>query len=310
MKRTLKYILIFALLAGGAVLCAIRWKAWFEMPAEYKWTGDTLDYVIPYPSGDSIHTFLILGDVHSHLMRADFDTLAARVPDIDAVVQVGDFLDRGYTYYQQLFLREWTHSALYGLPVITCPGNHEYSKGLNKCLSEVWTATFDHPHNGPVGVPGASYYVDMPSVRFIVIDTNPLARMVHFTRTLTWMRQAMNTAHEKFIVVLMHHPVLSAAKGRCNPLLYTAFRHALGDADLVLAGHDHSYMRLTPFVVLNTAGSAKTQRSLPLAQMTDTVPVYGVLKMDTLSASGSCLQFNVYRLDDATLIDSLYVKHD
>lgn len=310
MRRTLKYILILALIAGGAVFCIIRWQAWFGMPTEHKWTGDTIDYVIPYPSGDSIHTFLILGDIHSQLMQADFDTLAARVPDADAVVQVGDWLERGYTYYQQLFLREWTHSALYGLPVITCPGNHEYVKGVRKRLSDIWMNTFDHPHNGPVGVPGASYYVDLPSVRFIVIDTNPLARMVHFTRTLTWIRQAMNDAQGKFIVVLMHHPVLSVAKGRCNPFVYAAFRHALGDADLVIAGHDHSYMRRTPFVVLNTAGKAKAQRPLPLAQSTDSVPVYGVLKISNLQSPVSNLQFSVYRLDDATLIDSLYVNHD
>ena len=77
-------------------------------------------------------------------------------------------------------------------------------------------------------------------MRCIVIDTNPLTRTVWLTRTLTWLREAMYGAGGRYTVVLMHHPVLSPAEGRFNPLEYATFRHALGDADLVLAGHDHS----------------------------------------------------------------------
>lgn len=303
MRKWIKFIVLMILLASGAVLCAIRWQAWFSMPPEPAWTGDTIDYTFPYPTEGT--TILILGDIHNHLMQADYDTLAARVPDIDAVAQVGDWMERGQEYYRQELLREWTHSALMGLPVIACPGNHEYSKGIRKTISPVWERTFDHPHNGPVDVPGVSYFVDIPQVRFIIIDTNPLVRLADLTRTLTWLRQTMNTADDRFIVVLMHHPVLSVGKGRYNPLIYSAFRHALGDADLVIAGHDHSYMRRTPFVVLNAAGKPKPQQPVFEPEVTDTVPVYGVLQ-----SSISNLQFNVYRFNDNTLIDSLYVIHD
>ena len=303
MRKWIRFIVFMLLLAGGAVVCAIRWQAWFGMPAEPTWTGDTIDYAFSYPTEGT--TVLVLGDVHNRLMQADYDTLAARVPDADAVAQVGDWMERGQEYYRQELLREWTHSALMGLPVIACPGNHEYSKGIRKAISPVWERTFAHPHNGPVGVPGVSYYTDLPQIRFIVIDTNPLVRLVDLTRTLTWLRHAMNTAGDRFIVVMMHHPVLSVGKGRYNPLVYTAFRHALGEADLVIAGHDHSYMRRTPFVVLNAAGKPKPQRPLFAPEVTDTVPVYGVLQ-----SSISDLQFKVYRLNDASLIDSLYVYHD
>ena len=314
MRRWLKIAIPSLLLAGGAVLCALRWQAWFGMPAEPKWNGETIDYVFQYPTTNdqrpitndqSESTILILGDIHSRLTRADYDTLAARVPQIDAVAQIGDWMDRGQNYYYQLLVREWTNSALNGLPVIACPGNHEYTKGLNKQLSPVWEHAFNHPDNGPVGVPGASYYLDLPSVRFIVIDTNPLVRMVYLTRTLTWLEEALKTADGRFTVVLMHHPVLSVGKGRANVLVYSTFRHALSKADLVLAGHDHSYMRRTPFVVLNTAGKTKTQKYHYTPEVTDTVAVYGVLQ-----SSISNLQFKVYRLNDNTLIDSLYVKHD
>lgn len=313
MRKWIRFIVIVLLLAGGAILCVIRWQAWFSMPAEQNWTGDTLYYSFPSPMDTAFHpladdntlTILVLGDVHNRLTSTDYDTLAARVPQADLVAQVGDWMDRGQYYYYQLLLREWTNSDMCGMHVIATPGNHEYSKGLSKTLSPVWEEAFSHPDNGPKGVPGASYFIDLPSIRLITIDTNPLTRLQHLTRTLTWLREAMNTAGERFIVVMMHHPVLSVGKGRANVLVYSAFRHALGEADLVLAGHDHSYMRRTPFVVLNTAGNPKRQKFHYTPDVTDTAPVYGVI-----SARQNQLQFNVYRLSDGALIDSLHVNHD
>ena len=325
MRKWINIALITLLLAGGVVLCVIRWQAWFSMPAEPLWTGDTLDYVFPSYSeavfqqsglsaDDSLRSsnrrdtlvVLVLGDIHNRLQREDYDTLAARVPQADVLAQSGDWLDRGQNYYYQLLLREWTNSDLYGLPVIVCPGNHEYSKGLNKSISPVWEHAFPHPNNGPVAVPGASYYVDLPHTRFIVIDTNPLTRLVNLTRTLTWLRRTMNEADGRFIVVMMHHPVLSAGKGRFNALIYATFRHALGEADLVIAGHDHSYMRYSPFVVLNAAGRFKPQHTHFRPEATDSVPTYSVIAItDSLPE----LRFKTYRLSDGIAIDSLYVKH-
>ena len=116
MRKWIRFIVFMLLLAGGAVVCAIRWQAWFGMPPEPTWTGDTIDYAFSYPTEGT--TVLVLGDIHNRLMQADYDTLAARVPDADAVAQVGDWMERGQEYYRQELLREWTHSALMGLPVI------------------------------------------------------------------------------------------------------------------------------------------------------------------------------------------------
>lgn len=304
MRKWVSIILISLLLAGGAILCIVRWQAWFGMPAEPQWTGDTLSYTFPL-AGDSCSTILVLGDIHNRLTRAEYDMLAARVPQADAVAQAGDWMDRGQNYYYQLLLREWTNSALYGRSVIACPGNHEYSKSIPKRLSPVWRTAFNVPDNGPVNVPGASYYVDIPNLRFIVIDTNPLDRLVYLTRTLTWLRTLMYSADNRYIVVMMHHPVLSVGKGRFNALIYATFRHAIGEADLVIAGHDHSYMRRRNFVVLNAAGVPKEQRTLFEPDVTDSVPTYGVLTIDP-----SSLVFRAYRFNDGQIIDSLYVCHD
>ena len=112
------------------------------------------------------------------------------------------------------------------------------------------------------------------------------------------------------MVVMMHHPVLPACKGRFNPLEYASFRRALGDADLVISGHDHSYMRRSSFVVVNAAGRPKKPGTGLQADVRDSVPVYGVMRVENLQSPISNLQFTVHRLDDGVVIDSLYVCHD
>lgn len=330
MRKWIKIVFWTLLLAGGACICAIRWQAWFGMPQEQPWQGDTLTYRFPSFAQEPVRGFvlteegwrdkwtpnsldiLVLGDIHNRLQQSDYDLLAARVPQADLVAQTGDWMDRGQEYYYQSLLREWLPSRLCGLPVIVCPGNHEYSKGVSKELSPVWENAFPQPLNGPSDVPGRHYFVDFPSLRIIVIDTNPLNRLVWLTRTLTWLRETMYSAGDRYLVVLMHHPVLSAAQGRVNPLEYAAFRHALGEADLVIAGHDHSYMRRDPFVILNTAGKPKEQHLTVPAQATDTVPVYAVLsvKEERGNWQKGGLFFKVYRLEDGKQIDELYVHHD
>lgn len=131
---------------------------------------------------------------------------------------------------------------------------------------------------------------------------------------MTWLRGVMTQARAdgRFVVVMMHHPVLSVGKGRANVLIYSAFRHALGEADLVLAGHDHNYMRRTPFVVINTAGKPKEQKFFYTPEAVDSVPAYAVIETTTNadSTGHGPLIFKTYRLTDGALIDSLYVHHD
>lgn len=321
MRKGLKITFWIILLAAIATVVIVRWQAWFGTPEEPMWTGDTIVYTIPSLPAENAEdallyelngelNILVLGDIHNGLTRDNYDTLAARVPQVDLIAQTGDWLERGQFYYLQAMLHEWVPSALSNVPVVACPGNHEYSKGLLKTVSPVWTQTFTHPHNGPEEVPGEHFYVDLPNLRFIIIDTNPLIRLPYLTRTLTWLRETMDQADGRKVVVMMHHPVLSPAKGRFNPLIYAAFRNALGEADLVIAGHDHSYMRCAPFVVVNAAGKPKQQRTNLHAEVTDSIPVYSVLTVTQPAHSQPAeLFFKTYRLSDGLMIDSLYAGH-
>jgi predicted phosphodiesterase len=250
---------------------------------------------------------LIFGDIHNNLNLKDYNSIAQRHPGIDIVAQAGDWMERGQSYYYQSLLCEWIPSKLSKLPVINCPGNHEYRKGIRKSLPNDWYTWFPHPQNGTVDHKGSMYYIDFPQLRFIVIDTNPLNRIVHLTRTLTWIQEAINTTGDRHIIVMMHHPVLSAAKGRFNPLIYAFLRHPLGKTDLVISGHDHSYMRHMPFVVLNSAGKPKTPKQYKHLTIEEQaiVPVYSILSFPTHQTP----ILRTYRISDGYMIDSCYVHH-
>lgn len=337
MRRWIKIAIWTLLLAAGVIVCIVRWQAWFGMPAEPVWRGDTLTYTFPTFGQDSVPGFvatsdgwqdtlspqsldiLVLGDIHNRLQQADYDSLAARVPQADAIAQAGDWMDRGQEYYHQLLLREWVPAGLSHLPVINCPGNHEYSKGLHKELFPHWKDCFTQPAV-EIAAPGIFYHVDFPQLRFIVMDTNPIDLLVYRTRVLTWLRGLMNTAGNRYIVVMMHHPVIPAGKGRFNPTIYTAFRYALGQTDLVIAGHDHNYSRRMPFVVVNAAGVPKPQRDPVNFEFITADPVYSVITIQNpqspisnhrspISDHQSPLLFRTYRMSDGMLIDSVYVEH-
>lgn len=309
-----KYVFLTIVLASLTTLCIVRWHAWFNMPPEPKWEGPIRDYTFPMFEEDKTPNsfdILVLGDIHSKLKTADYNLLAKRVPQADVIAQVGDWMAWGQNYYYQDLLQEWLPSNLSGLPVIATPGNHEYTKGLIKRRTEPWDHAFQHLKNGPKGVPGVTGYMDLPYIRLIVIDTNPLWRIMHFTRTLTWLHRTMSEAGDRYTMVLMHHPVISVAKGRFNPMIYAFFHHALSRADLVIAGHDHSYMRKTPFVILNTAGDLKAQHGIG-AQVTDTAKVYSVISIQKpiIPEQQPEMVFKTYRMEDGQVIDSLYVHHN
>lgn len=325
MRRKIKIAIFFILLTGSAIVCAVRWQAWFGIPEEPLWTGEEHTYQFHTFEADTVHGFthtedgwtntstpqsldiLILGDIHNNLTTTDYNQIAKLHPEIDIIAQTGDWLERGQFYYYQSLLSEWVPSKLSKLPVINCPGNHEYTKGFLKSLPSDWYAWFPHPQNGTIDHKGSMYFIDFPQLRFIVIDTNPLNRLIYITRTHTWVQKAINSAGDKHIIAMTHHPIFSAAEGRFNPLIYASLRHSLGQTDLTISGHDHTYMRYMPFVVLNSAGKSKTPKQYRHinieCQAEDAV--YSILSFPKNKKP----ILRTYRISDGYIIDSCYVHN-
>lgn len=325
--RRLVYILsILILLTIGAIVCAYRWQAWFVNPAEPDWTGDTLSLHFHSFVGDSVPGFiydgcnwvetdddddddlciLLFGDVHNKVDSAMWRSIAEANPQADAYAQLGDWVERGYFYYYQRLYQQIGGSAFANLPVITIPGNHEYYKGVCKHLSPLWSENFAHPENGPYGQP-TTFYVDFPNLRMICIDTNRLSHFVQYTRLMTWIRSVINTADNRFVVVMMHHPVFSSGKGRQNLLIRALLWDPLRKADVVFAGHDHGYMRKMPFINTNAATKFYRQKNISSAekviaeqQLYQRIDVFGGDGRDTMRVR-TYLMYNNSPVDEVVL---------
>lgn len=333
--RKTSLILLAILLAGGGILCAVRWRAWFVNPDEPVWTGDTipcsfhtfaeksLDGFARYEDGHSVIwqdlkqpgtlAFLLLGDVHNSIDSLQWAALAQRHPDIDFYAQLGDLLERTYFFYMQQLAAGIHGTPFRQLPVVTVPGNHEYRKGIVRRLPELWYSTFPQPLNGPQRFAGSTYYVDFPDLRLIAIDTNGLQRLSDYTIVNTWVRKALQEAGDRFTVVIMHHPVFSAAKGRQNPFVRLTFRRVLGNADIVFAGHDHNYARRLPFIVTNSAKKHYRQKKNPnVERICSGQQVYNLVTLRRHSLSGTtgdtlCIETRL--LDTGEEIDLVQIVH-
>lgn len=321
MRRTIGILLTTIILATGVTICALRWNAWFGMPAEPEYKGDKLDFhfttfassEVPgfnYNNGiwqDTVESdtlnILILGDIHNNLTQSDWRNILSSHPEIEAYAQLGDMLERPYEFYEQQLYHSLDSTGFEYLPIIATPGNHEYTKGIFPKISNRWELQFENPKNGPYGFEGRSYYVDFNTIRLITIDTNGLNHLADFTRVLTWLNKVIMERSDAMKVVIMHHPVYSSAKGRQNPWIRLFFRNILSKADLVFSGHDHSYYRMLPFVGTNAA--KKHYRTKPLkgsAKQEEDIQVYEIIQCwkDTI-------EMKTYDISSNELVDEAIV---
>lgn len=266
------------LLVGGAVLCFLRWQAWFGMPAEPTYVGDTLTTPFHCFGDDSVPGFIrteqgwqdtiepqvlrmiVLGDVHNQLDSADYAGIMARHDSVDCYAQVGDWMERCYFYYAQQLYHQIAGTGMDMLPVICCPGNHEHTKGIMRTLPDMWTNIFHHPDNGPERFIGSTFYVDFPQLRLIAINTTGLQRLSDYTITNTWLKRSLRTAGDRFTIVIMHHPLYSSGKGRFNATIWLTFHSVLQEADLVIAGHDHGFVQRGHFITTNSSRKLYKQK--------------------------------------------------
>lgn len=324
MKRHIGWIVVLVLLTGGAVLCIVRWNAWFSNPPEPTWEGKALDIRFHTFGRDTVPgfrwngtcwedtvtkdtlRFVVLGDVHNNVDSVQWENMAHRHTGIDFYAQLGDFMERGYWYYAQSLFQELEGTPFECLPLINCPGNHEYRKGVVRRLPDMWKTMFVHPDNGPKRFAGTTYFVDFPNLRFIVLDTNTLQKLSDYTVLCTWLKQVIDGAAGRFTVVIMHHPVYSCGVGRQNTVVYASLMHALQTADLVFAGHDHNYARRLPFVDTNSA------KKFYLHQLDDdfTRVGSGVQLYELLTLVGDTLTMETYLMDGGEKYDEVqWIRH-
>lgn len=217
------------------------------------------------PQGlDSLTRFVYLGDVQDPtgtMSRELFAQLReAHLPRLepDLITCAGDQIEGPSDAYWQVWYEAIGSELSASLPWVMATGNHEYLKrGLSRELDPRWCAQYPYPHNGPEGFEGRSYYIDLPLMRLIVLDTTDINEPWSAYSHRSWMEKVLRSSAQPWQIVVMHHAVEAVRQGRSNLLMRYAIGPMLEDygADLVLQGHDHAYSRRA---LRSTSGQMQT----------------------------------------------------
>lgn len=190
--------------------------------------------------------FLLIGDLQDG-ERSDapafFKELHSKYSDVDAILLVGDMIERPHDQYWSVFSACVAPFSAQ-TPLIPVPGNHEYQLGGLSSLGKRYIYAFPMPINGPENKIGRSYYIDYPLVRIIGLDTNML--VTNYFSTKSWLKNVLDMPTQNpFTIVMGHHGVHSVRKWRSNPLMKYGIDPILREhnVDLMLQGHDHAYSR-------------------------------------------------------------------
>lgn len=195
----------------------------------------------------SSRSFLYFGDVQDTIggeSKKWFGKLYDKYSDVDFWACGGDLIEAPVDKYWNYFYTT-VDSIITAMPIINATGNHDYIKSLYLTIDPRWTKTFVYPQNGAKTAMGKSYFVDLPDLRYIVLDTNGIQDIITVMGEYKWLRSVLQSAGTKWKVVMFHHPVYSVRKSRNNAVVRNAFRPLLEKygVHLVLQGHEHGYMR-------------------------------------------------------------------
>ena len=196
---------------------------------------------------DSTYSFIYLGDIQDSINGTSgklFTKAYESRPNAAFMLFIGDMIERPHDAYWGEFFREGG-TIFRTTPVIASPGNHEYYKGLIQKLDERWMAHFSFPQNGPPDFLGRACYWDYQNTRIISLDSNGIQTIPSALEQRKWLKSVLESTHQKWIIVIMHHPLYSTSRGRDYFYLRTLFKSLFDQyhVDLVLAGHDHAYGR-------------------------------------------------------------------
>lgn len=236
-----------------------------------------------------------------------------RVPDASAMLYAGDLVNRGNRDV------EWGEWFLAGgfihasVPVIPTPGNHDHGdddKG-NYTISKYWQAQFELPKNGPQGYPDMAescYFVDIDQVRIVTINTEFFDERKDIRKTqIGWVEKVLASNSQRWTILLLHHPIYSTKKNRDNEELRNALKPLIDKyrVDLVLQGHDHTYVRGMQKVPMEKGMESGTAYVVSVSGP----KLSEVLVADWMDKTAQFMQlFHAVHVDDQRLIFETYTS--
>ncbi len=196
-------------------------------------------------------TFLYFGDVQTNILPMWSRVVRQayrQAPDARLALYAGDLVNRAN---RDVEWGEWFAAGGFihaEIPVMPTPGNHDHAStdaGEN-LISAYWRPQFTLPENGPAGLEESCYYVDVQGVRLISINTQRYELSEDDRKSQReWLASVLADNPNKWTCLLMHHPVYSTKRNRDNKMLRADLKPLIDryGVDLVMQGHDHTYVR-------------------------------------------------------------------
>lgn len=203
------------------------WSEWTRFPAEVK-RGDEFTFVY---LGDTQYKLSQLGEMLS--------SIEERRPDTRFYLIAGDLVDDGKVRNEWDEFFHFASPTFSRKPLMPALGNHDKDE-----KQDIFSYYFPLPENGlNVSRECKNYYFTQGDVFFLVLDSN-----YSRSQQKSWLEQTLEKAEKSgyaFKVVMFHHPVFHSRAGRSSKYIQQSWLPALDEygVDLVLSGHDHSYMR-------------------------------------------------------------------
>ena len=181
------------------------------------------------PQAADIASYNVFGDVLSRAVAKAGNPAFALIG--------GDLADRGGNKGQWDMMFNVGAKVFSSLPVMAVPGNHEYYDDEN--LTN-FKSFFNLPKNGPDGYDETSYSFQTKDALFMALDTQK-----DLTKQMQWLEETSKASDKKWKIVMMHRGIYSGFydEAALRKVIAPVFDRV--GIDLVLNGHDHTYLRTT-----------------------------------------------------------------
>lgn len=214
-----------------------HWSEWFQFTT----AGTVADKL----------SFLYFGDVQTNILPLWSRVVRQayrQAPEARLALYAGDLVNRAN---RDVEWGEWFAAGGFihaQIPVMPTPGNHDHgtTEAGENLISVYWRPQFTLPENGPAGLEESCYYTDVQGVRFISINTQRYELSdADRNSQREWLARVLADNPNKWTCILMHHPVYSTKRNRDNVMLRGDLKPLIDQygVDLVLQGHDHTYVR-------------------------------------------------------------------
>ena len=197
-------------------------------------------------SSENNFRFVYIGDIQDKIggsVKNLFTLINQKEKDIDFWALGGDVIECPHDMYWNEYFTSFD-SIIQTTPVIACPGNHEFFKGLSNKLDERFIYNF--PYFIESQTKGnAVFETRYGNAAIITLDSNSDSWTLFSQRN--WFKQALQKAEDaKWKIVILHHPLYSVRGKFRNYFIRRMFDPLIREfnVDLVLQGHEHCYARM------------------------------------------------------------------